>query len=81
MSILIVFIVGLIDDLRVITAFKKLIGQILATLILIFLGDLQIDNMHGVFKDWYENGQLYTERSDPRKPAAANAPGTDAFEA
>jgi len=47
-SILIVFIVGLIDDLRQITAFKKLIGQIIATLILIFLGDLQIESMHGV---------------------------------
>ena len=47
-SILIVFIVGLIDDLREITAFKKLIGQIIATLILILLGDLQIDSMHGV---------------------------------
>ena len=47
-SILIVFIVGLIDDLRAISAFKKLIGQILATSVLIFLGDLQIDSMHGV---------------------------------
>ena len=47
-SILIVFIVGLIDDIRQITAFKKLIGQIIATLILIFFGDLQIDSMHGV---------------------------------
>jgi UDP-GlcNAc:undecaprenyl-phosphate GlcNAc-1-phosphate transferase len=47
-SILIVFIVGLIDDLRQITAFKKLIGQIIGTLVLIFLGDLQIDSMHGV---------------------------------
>jgi len=47
-SILIVFIVGVIDDLREITAFKKLIGQIIATLILIFLGDLKIDSMHGV---------------------------------
>ena len=47
-SILIVFIVGLVDDIRQITAFKKLIGQIIATLILIFFGDLQIDSMHGV---------------------------------
>ena len=47
-SILIVFIVGLIDDLRAISAFKKLIGQTLSTLVLIFLGDLQIDSMHGV---------------------------------
>ena len=47
-SILIVFIVGAIDDLRQITPFKKLIGQIIATLILIFLGDMHIDSMHGV---------------------------------
>ena len=47
-SILIVFIVGLIDDLRQITAFKKLIGQIIATLILIVIGDLQIESMYGV---------------------------------
>lgn len=47
-SILIVFIVGLVDDIRQITAFKKLIGQIIATLILIFCADVQIDNMHGV---------------------------------
>ena len=43
-----ILIVGLIDDLREMTAFKKLIGQIIATLILIFLGDLQIESMHGV---------------------------------
>lgn len=47
-SILIVFIVGLVDDIRQITAFKKLIGQIIATLILIFCADVQIYNMHGV---------------------------------
>ena len=47
-SILIVFIVGVIDDLRPISPSKKLIGQIIAALILIFLCDLQIDSMHGV---------------------------------
>ena len=47
-SILIVFFVGVIDDLLVLSAFKKLVGQVMATLIIIFLGDLQIDNMHGV---------------------------------
>ena len=47
-SILIVFIVGLIDDLHAISAFKKLIGQIIATLVIINFGDLQIDSMHGV---------------------------------
>jgi UDP-N-acetylmuramyl pentapeptide phosphotransferase/UDP-N-acetylglucosamine-1-phosphate transferase len=47
-SILIVFFVGVIDDLLMLSAFKKLFGQIIATLILIFLGDFQIDSMHGV---------------------------------
>ena len=47
-SILIVFFVGVIDDLLELSPFKKLVGQIMATLIIIYLGDLQIDNMHGV---------------------------------
>jgi len=47
-SILIVFIFGILDDLLQITAFEKLIGQIIASWILIFLGDIQIDSMHGV---------------------------------
>jgi len=47
-SLLIVFFVGVIDDLLELSPFKKLVGQVMATLIIIFLGDLQIDNMHGV---------------------------------
>jgi len=47
-SILIVFFVGVIDDLLVLSPFKKIVGQVIATSIIIFLGDLQIDNMHGV---------------------------------
>ena len=47
-SILIVFFVGVIDDLLVLSPFKKIIGQVIATSIIIFFGDLQIDNMHGV---------------------------------
>jgi UDP-N-acetylmuramyl pentapeptide phosphotransferase/UDP-N-acetylglucosamine-1-phosphate transferase len=47
-SILIVFFVGVIDDLLELSPLKKLVGQVMATLIIIFLGDLQIDNMHGV---------------------------------
>ena len=47
-SILIIFVVGVIDDLLFLSPFKKIVGQVLATLIIIFLGDLQIDNMHGV---------------------------------
>ena len=47
-SFLIVFFVGVIDDLLNLSPFKKLIGQIIAILVVIYLGDLQIDNMHGV---------------------------------
>ena len=47
-SILIVFFVGVIDDLLVLSPFKKIVGQVIATSVIIFLGDLQIDNMHGV---------------------------------
>jgi UDP-GlcNAc:undecaprenyl-phosphate GlcNAc-1-phosphate transferase len=47
-SILIVFFVGVIDDLLVLPPFKKIVGQVIAISIIIFFGDLQIDNMHGV---------------------------------
>jgi UDP-N-acetylmuramyl pentapeptide phosphotransferase/UDP-N-acetylglucosamine-1-phosphate transferase len=49
-SILIVFFVGVIDDLLVLSPFKKLVGQVLATLILIIIPDdpIIIDSMHGV---------------------------------
>ena len=47
-SCLILFFVGVIDDLLALTPIKKLIGQIIAVLIVIYLGDIQIDSMHGV---------------------------------
>ena len=47
-SILIVFFVGVIDDLLALSPSKKLIGQIISVLILVYLQELQIDNMHGV---------------------------------
>ena len=56
-SFLIIFFVGVIDDLLNLSPLKKLIGQVIAVLIVIYLGDLQIDNMHGVlgvqvFPEW-----------------------------
>ena len=48
LSLVIVFFVGVIDDLLGLTPYKKLIGQILAVLIVIYLGEIQIDSMHGV---------------------------------
>ena len=47
-SILIVFFVGVIDDLLALSPSKKLIGQIISVLILVYLQELQIDNMNGV---------------------------------
>ena len=47
-SLVIVFFVGIIDDLLGLTPYKKLIGQIIAILLVIYLGEIQIDNMHGV---------------------------------
>ena len=47
-SFLIVFFIGVIDDLLTLSPIKKLIGQIISILIIIYLGDLKIDNMHGV---------------------------------
>ncbi len=47
-SILIVFFVGVIDDLLVLSPTKKIVGQIISVLSLVFLQELQIDNMHGV---------------------------------
>ena len=47
-SILIIFFVGVIDDLLVLSPFKKIVGQIIATLIIILFHDMQIDSMHGV---------------------------------
>jgi len=47
-SFLIVFFVGVIDDLLALSPNKKLIGQIIGVIILIYLQDLKIDNMHGV---------------------------------
>ena len=47
-SMFVVFFVGVIDDLLSLSPTKKVIGQIIAILMIIYLHDLQIDNMHGV---------------------------------
>ena len=49
LSFLIVFFVGVIDDLLSLTPFKKLFGQIIAVLIVVYLAGLKIDSMHGVW--------------------------------
>lgn len=46
---LVIFFLGLKDDLMVLSATKKFIGQIIAASILIHLGGIRIDSMHGLF--------------------------------
>ena len=45
---LVVFILGLKDDIIVLSATKKFIGQLTAAAILIHLGNIRIDSMHGL---------------------------------
>ena len=47
-SLVIVFFVGVIDDLLGLSPYKKIIGQLIAILIAIYLGKIQINSMHGV---------------------------------
>lgn len=47
-SSILIFFLGLKDDILIISARKKFIGQLLAAAIIIHLGHFQIDNMHGV---------------------------------
>lgn len=46
---LVIFFLGLKDDLIVLSASKKFIGQMVAASILIHLGDIRLDSMHGLF--------------------------------
>jgi len=46
---LIMFGLGIKDDILVIAPSKKLIGQIIAALIVIIMGDIRFTNLHGVF--------------------------------
>ncbi|HEY0750193.1 MAG TPA: undecaprenyl/decaprenyl-phosphate alpha-N-acetylglucosaminyl 1-phosphate transferase, partial [Chitinophagaceae bacterium] len=45
----VIFFLGIKDDLMVLTATKKFIGQVIAAAILIHLGGIRIDSMHGLF--------------------------------
>ncbi|MBS1667877.1 MAG: undecaprenyl/decaprenyl-phosphate alpha-N-acetylglucosaminyl 1-phosphate transferase [Bacteroidetes bacterium] len=44
---LIIFFLGLKDDILIISAIKKFIGQVLAAFIIIYYGGVQIKSMHG----------------------------------
>ncbi|MBT5859071.1 MAG: undecaprenyl/decaprenyl-phosphate alpha-N-acetylglucosaminyl 1-phosphate transferase [Flavobacteriales bacterium] len=62
-SLIIVFFIGVIDDLLSLSPLRKLVGQISSVLVLIYLGGLQIHSMHNLFgvnelPDWI--GVLFT---------------------
>ena len=48
-SLIIVFFIGILDDLLSLPPFKKLIGQILSILVIMFLAELQINSFKGLF--------------------------------
>ncbi len=48
-AIIVIFFVGIIDDLLSLTPSKKMMGQIIAILIVIFLAEVKITDMHGVW--------------------------------
>lgn len=48
-STIIIFFIGLKDDMVSVSAFKKFFVQILAASIIVFLGDIRITNFHGLF--------------------------------
>lgn len=48
-SALVIFFLGLKDDLVVLSASKKFVGQMVAASILIHLGGIRLDSMHGLF--------------------------------
>lgn len=45
----VIFFLGLKDDIMILSASKKFIGQIIAASILIHLGGIRLDSMHGLF--------------------------------
>jgi len=48
-SAIVIFFLGLKDDILILSARKKFLGQLAATAILVHLGNVRIDSMHGFF--------------------------------
>lgn len=47
-ALIILFVIGIKDDLFPLVAWKKLLAQIMATLIVVIQGDIRIDNLYGL---------------------------------
>jgi UDP-GlcNAc:undecaprenyl-phosphate/decaprenyl-phosphate GlcNAc-1-phosphate transferase len=48
-ALLIVFFIGLVDDFVTLSPAKKVFGQLLAIVVVVYFSDLRITNMHGIF--------------------------------
>jgi UDP-GlcNAc:undecaprenyl-phosphate GlcNAc-1-phosphate transferase len=48
-ALFVIFVMGVKDDLYPLTPYKKLLGQLLAVSIVIFQGDIRIENFYGLF--------------------------------
>ena len=48
-GMIIMFFVGMKDDILIISAYKKLIAQMIAAVILVVIGDIRFTNFHGLF--------------------------------
>ncbi|MGB8193151.1 MAG: MraY family glycosyltransferase [Chitinophagaceae bacterium] len=56
---LVIFFLGLKDDILVISPIKKFIGQVLAAFLIVYKGGIQIQSMHG-FLNIYELPEMYS---------------------
>lgn len=48
-AIVILFFIGIKDDILIIAPFTKFAGQIIAALVIVMLGDIRLTNLHGFF--------------------------------
>ena len=56
---IVIFFLGLKDDILVISPIKKFIGQVIAAFLIIYKGGIQIDSMHG-FMGIYELPEMFS---------------------
>jgi UDP-GlcNAc:undecaprenyl-phosphate/decaprenyl-phosphate GlcNAc-1-phosphate transferase len=46
-SMVVIFFIGIKDDILIIAPYKKLIGEIIATLVMVLIGDMRLTSLHG----------------------------------
>jgi len=58
-AMIILFFIGMKDDILLIAPRKKLLAQVISALLLIMMGDIRITNLHGII-GMYEIGHLFS---------------------